>query len=202
MNGEHEFYISIDVEADGPIPGWNSMLQLGAAAFDGLSEEPLGTFSVNLDLLPGATQDPDTMTWWGTNEKAYSKTREGTRKPEAAMRDFVNWVNQISCKQDKKPVLIGYPVTYDFMYVYWYTMRFVGISPFGFQDLDIKTLGSALLNCDFREASKSKYPHLWMNGLHLHPEHDALRDAIEQGILFTRMIRALPIPSPYHSHSA
>ena len=33
LSGE-ECYVSIDIEADGPIPGTYSMLSLGAAAFD------------------------------------------------------------------------------------------------------------------------------------------------------------------------
>ena len=29
-----EIYVSIDIESDGPVPGLNSMLSLGAVAFD------------------------------------------------------------------------------------------------------------------------------------------------------------------------
>ena len=45
-----ECYVSIDIEADGPAPGLNSMLSLGAAAFtsDGALAQ---TFSVNLEPL-------------------------------------------------------------------------------------------------------------------------------------------------------
>jgi len=55
-----EVYISTDIESDGPIPGPNSMLSLGSAAYlpDG---KRVGTFSVNLETLPGAQGDPDTM---------------------------------------------------------------------------------------------------------------------------------------------
>ena len=46
-----ECYVSIDIEADGPVPGLHSMLSLGAAAFT--SEGVLGdTFSVNLESAP------------------------------------------------------------------------------------------------------------------------------------------------------
>ncbi len=55
-----ELYFSVDIESDGPIPIRNSMLSFGAAAFteDG---ELVGKFTRNLELLPGATQDPKTM---------------------------------------------------------------------------------------------------------------------------------------------
>jgi hypothetical protein len=47
-----EVYVSTDIEADGPIPGGNSMLSFASAAFtaDGTM---LGTFTANLETLPG-----------------------------------------------------------------------------------------------------------------------------------------------------
>ena len=60
-----EVYISIDIEADGPIPGGNSMLSLGAAAFElgSGNRTPIDLYEVNLQPLPTATPDPDTMAW-------------------------------------------------------------------------------------------------------------------------------------------
>jgi hypothetical protein len=60
-----EIYVSTDVEADGPIPGPNSMLSFGSAAYTG-GKELTGTFSANLETLPGATADPKTAEWWPT----------------------------------------------------------------------------------------------------------------------------------------
>ena len=57
-----EIYVSTDVEADGPIPGPNSMLSFGSAAYTAGKKLP-GTFSANLLTLPGATADPETMEW-------------------------------------------------------------------------------------------------------------------------------------------
>ena len=53
-------YVSIDIEADGPIPGVHSMLSLGAAAFDS-EENPQSTWSANLEQLPEATEHPRGM---------------------------------------------------------------------------------------------------------------------------------------------
>ena len=44
---QDEIYVSTDVEADGPIPGRNSMLSFGSAAFR-RSGQMIGSFSVNL----------------------------------------------------------------------------------------------------------------------------------------------------------
>lgn len=58
-----EIYISTDVEADGPIPGSNSMLSFGSAAY--LADKTLlSTFTTNLETLPDAKPDPITMEWW------------------------------------------------------------------------------------------------------------------------------------------
>ena len=56
---DDECYVSIDIEADGPAPGLNSMLSLGAAAF--ISEGAvMDKFSANLD----AREYPKTTHWW------------------------------------------------------------------------------------------------------------------------------------------
>jgi len=47
----------MDVETDGPIPGPDSMLSFGSAAY--LADKTLiGTFSANLETIPGASADP------------------------------------------------------------------------------------------------------------------------------------------------
>jgi len=35
-----------------------------------------------------------------------------------------------------KPVFVGYPAGFDFLFVYWYLIRFTGESPFSFSALD------------------------------------------------------------------
>jgi hypothetical protein len=48
------------------------------------------------------------------------------------------------------PVFVGYPAAYDFLFVYWYLMRFVGESPFSHSALDIKTFAMALTGKTYR----------------------------------------------------
>ena len=55
-----EIYVSTDVETDGPIPGMNSMLSFGSAAY--LEDKTLvSTFTANLETMPDAKGDPKTM---------------------------------------------------------------------------------------------------------------------------------------------
>jgi len=181
-----EIYVSIDIEADGPIPGMNSMLSLGAAAFRLGDRLPLpgGTFTVNLKPLDRAAQDPDTMKWWATQPDAWKAATENAVDPFVAMTDFVKWIRSLP----GKPVLVGFPATYDFMWVYWYTVRFTGFpAPFGFQGMDIKTIAALKLHCPFREATKKNMPRAWFDGAPQHT-HKSLDDAIGQGVLFINML--------------
>jgi hypothetical protein len=58
-----EVYVSTDVEADGPIPGPNSMLSFASAAY--LADKTLvGTFEANLERLPGATVKRNMPSVW------------------------------------------------------------------------------------------------------------------------------------------
>ena len=135
-----EVYVSTDVEADGPIPGPHSMLGFGSAAY--LPDKKLvGTFSANLETLEGATGHPKTMEWWETQPEAWQACRDKTRPPGEVMPEYVSWLKGLP----GKPVFVGYPVSYDFMFVYWYLMRFAGESPFSHSALDIKTYAMAML---------------------------------------------------------
>lgn len=176
-----EIYVSTDVETDGPIPGINSMLSFGSAAYIA-DKTLLGTFSVNLDTLPEATSDPGTMAWWLTQPKAWQACRENTQSPEQAMKDYVVWLKALP----GRPIFVGYPAGFDFTYIYWYLLRFAGESPFSYSALDIKTYAMAMLKKEYRRSTKRNMPKHWFDPM---PHtHIALDDAIEQGALFCNML--------------
>jgi 3' exoribonuclease, RNase T-like len=177
-----EIYISTDVETDGPIPGDNSMLSLGAASFtaDGTM---LSTFYGTLENLLGALPHPATMKWWSENQTAYDETRKNTEYPSIVMKKYVDWVNS----QPGKPVFVGYPAGFDFLFVYWYLMHFIGASPFSFSALDIKTYAMATMKSEYRKSTKKNMPKHWFpKDPHTHV---AVDDAIEQGKLFCNMLK-------------
>jgi hypothetical protein len=177
-----EIYVSTDIEADGPIPGPNSMLSFGSAAFTSNGTR-VGTFSRNLETIVGATADPETSAWWKTQPEAWAACRTDLVAPEQAMPDYVKWLKDLP----GKPVFVGYPAGYDFLFIYWYLIRFAGESPFSFSALDIKTFAMCMLQVNFREAAKKTMPKRWFgNQPHTHV---ALDDAIGQGELFINMLR-------------
>lgn len=176
-----EIYVSTDIESDGPIPGPNSMLSFASAAFNA-EKQLLSTFAANLELLPGAQGDPKTMEWWKTQPQAWEACRKDPEAPQLVMPRYVDWLKNLP----GKPVFVGYPVCFDFMFVYWYLIRFAGESPFSHSALDIKTYAMALLRRDYRESTKKNMPKNWFEDL---PHtHVALDDAIGQGLLFCNML--------------
>lgn len=177
----NEIYVSTDVETDGPIPGINSMLSFGSAAY--LADKTLvGTFTANLETLPGAQADPKTTAWWQTQPEAWAVCRENTKAPENVMPQYVTWIKALR----GKPVFVSYPGAFDFMFIYWYLIRFAGESPFSHSALDIKSYAMAMLKRGYRESVKRNMPRQWFDPA---PHtHRALDDAIEQGALFCNML--------------
>lgn len=183
-----EIYVSTDVEADGPIPGPHSMLSFASAAFTA-DKRLISTFSRNLDVLPDAEPDPKTAAWWQSQPEAWAACRENTQPPATAMNDYLRWLKELP----GKPVFVGYPAAYDFMFVYWYLIRFTGESPFSHSALDIKTFAMALLGRGYRDSTKRNMPRRWFD--ETPHTHVALDDAIGQGALFCNMLeeaRATP----------
>jgi hypothetical protein len=176
-----EIYVSTDVEVDGPIPGPHSMLSFGSAAY--LPDKTLvSTFGANLRTLPDATGDPDTMAWWDKHPEAWAACRTDPKDPAEVMLAYVRWLDELPAK----PVFVGYPAAFDFMFVYWYLRRFAGRSPFSFAALDMKTMAMVLLDAPYRHVSKRTMPKRWFDDL---PHtHVAIDDAIEQGALFCNML--------------
>ena len=153
-----EIYVSTDIEADGPIPGPHSMLSFASAAM--LADKTVvGTFSANLETLPGAVGHPVQMQWWETQPEAWTACRRDLQRPEAAMVRYVEWVESLP----GKPVFVAFPAGFDFTWMFWYMMRFVGRSPFGWAALDVKTLGFALTGLPYRKAVKPAFPAAWKN---------------------------------------
>jgi hypothetical protein len=98
------------------------------------------------------------------------------------MHRYLDWMKSLPYK----PVFVGYPAGFDFLFVYWYLIRFTGESPFSFSVLDIKSYAMAVLKTGFKKTVKGKMPRHWFEKLS--HTHVALDDALEQGILFCNIL--------------
>src|SRR4051794_2059245 len=155
-----DIYISADVETDGPIPGRYSMLSLGlavAATFDGTTFTPHDPAAATFyrELRPIADEWlPEAIAASGLDREALA--REGT-EAKVAMAEAADWV--MSVAGDARPVLVGYPVVFDWMFLHWYFIDFVGASPFGFSGaLDIKTIYQQKAHVTLDEAGRADLP--------------------------------------------
>ena len=113
-----EIYVSTDVEADGPIPGPHSMLSLASAAYTA-DKELVATWTANLALLDGAAGHPDTMAWWEKQPEAWAACRSDPEEPATAMFRYRESLEAMP----GRPVFVGYPAAFDFLFVYWYLIR-------------------------------------------------------------------------------
>lgn len=175
-----EIYVSIDVEADGPIPGPHSMLSLGAVAYNP-EGHCVGEFSANLQTLEGATGHPNMIAWWEGFPEAWAACRKNPRDPAEVMTQFADWLEALP----GIPIFCGWPATWDFMWVYWYLIRFTGRRPFSEHGVDIRSYAMGMRKRPFGKCGKNYLPKRWISQ-RAH-SHVALEDAREQGELFVAM---------------
>ena len=184
-----EVFISGDVETDGPAPGINSMLSAGLVAFT-LRKGILSEWEGNFMPLRDAVQDIKTMrNFWDKEPEAWAACRTNPQPAEVLMPSMKAWVDHTKSfhPKGKMPVFCAYPAGFDFTFIYWYSIKFLGESPFGFQAMDMKTYMQASRRVPFRQATKKHMPKRWFDG-NKHP-HIALDDAREQAHLCIAMMR-------------
>jgi hypothetical protein len=186
-----EMFISIDVETDGPAPGVNSMLALGAAAFtrDG---GMAGTWYSTLHPMEDARADKATMDWWATQPEAWAEVTKDQRDPYTAMLGFVDSCEKMYADLRVKLIAVAWPAAFDFAFVNYYCHRYVGRNPLGFACLDIRSYANGLARhpdyYGLREAQvRALAGKIDKAGLR---EHVAVDDAIEQGRLFMALRKA------------
>lgn len=182
-----DLFISVDIEADGPIPGEYSMLSFGAVAFD--KESIKDTFYGKLRPLPGAKQHSDTMEWWAKHPEAWKETTEDAEDPCQVMVRFMSWLSDFT-NEGMRPVLVGYPVAYDAMFLTWYYWKFLERRPpWGHQGLDIKTAAWIRLGYNYGLTVKASFPKYWFKGAQRPMAHCALDDAKSQAVLLRNILK-------------
>lgn len=177
-----ETYVSVDIEADGPIPSTFSMLSFGAVAFNDSGKE-LDSFYAVLQRLPGARQDDATMKWWSNFPEAYALATENPLPPDQVMRSYRKWLEELPGRK----TFVAYPAGFDFTFMHWYLMHFTEGDPCGFQALDMKTFAMARLGTRFHYVTKRTMPKAWFEGINRGQPHNPVDDARAQGELFFRM---------------
>ena len=206
-----EIYISVDVEADGPVPGRYSMTALGAVVAGYMTESgevvkldvtaPENRFYAEIapisdEWVPEAMK-VGVFTGFDTEASKLDTTGELRRAyiiangedPEEAMTRFAKWVEDKKAEHDAKgAIFAAYPLGFDWMWTYWYLVTYSSIeSPFGHsRHIDIKTLHAARAKSLIVRSIKTNIPRSLRSKLpHLHL---AWADAAEQGELLMNIL--------------
>jgi DNA polymerase III alpha subunit (gram-positive type) len=179
-----EIYVATDIETDGPSPGQYSMLSFASVAFR-LDKFVIGTFQRNLELLPGARQDPKVMKFWQDNPDAWAACRSDPVPPKDAMNDYAAWLAGLGAK----PVLVAHPVGFDYTFIHWYLHEFTGGSPLFPAGLDIASYAMAVMGTPFTKSHKPYMPSEWIDP-NLPHTHKAIDDAMGHAMLFCNMVAA------------
>ena len=171
-----EMYFSVDIEANGPIPGEYSMSSLGCAVVGDAGK----TFYAELKPI-SEKEVPEAAKVSGLS-MAHLKAKG--EDPAAAMKKFAEWV-RAAAGATHHPVFVAFNATFDWMFVHWYLMKFAGGNPFGISGLDIKAYYMGMTDGTWAATKKEhvtqKFPTTQKH------THNALDDAKEQGELFAKM---------------
>jgi len=145
----------IDIEADGPIPGDYSMIEIGAIK---LTENLDNTFYLDIKPMTNKFSIPALA--------SIGKTREETcnfhHEPDAAIFLFKEWV-QGNNKEGTRPMFFSDNNGFDFMFTHWYFMHFLGVDPFGWTSRNLQDIFRGMKmdmnNRGFKKMRETKHTH-------------------------------------------
>lgn len=113
--------ISVDIETMGHIPEQNSMVALGAVAYNSYGEI-CGDFYTNIKQRPNTIVDPSVESFWKSNHEAYAMLQLNQVSCDRAMESFANW---LFLSKFKKYVFMGYNVAYDIAFLRLYSHMYL-----------------------------------------------------------------------------
>jgi hypothetical protein len=182
-----DVYFSVDVEADGAIPGPYSMVSIGVAVAGrrGAAFVPAdpAEHTFYRELRPISDEFvPAALEVSGLDRERLM--RDGA-DPAVAMAELTAWVTATAA--GGKPIMVGYPASFDWLFLYWYLIRFTGSSVFGHSGcFDVKTAYAVRADVPFSRSVKRLMPRRLLSQ---RPHtHNALDDAIEQAELFANVL--------------
>jgi DNA polymerase III epsilon subunit-like protein len=188
-----DMYFSADIETDGPIPGPYSMLSFAmvyAGTFDGeVFHRPDKYEKIFYRELCPISREYETEALEINGLDRAQLLLSGIA-PSEAMSDAANWIRDVA--GDAKPVLVAYPLSFDWTWLYWYFVRFSKSgSPFSYSScFDIKTAYSVKAKVPIAEAGRSQLD-IMLKSEHRNTHH-AVDDAIAQAEVFANVFEWSP----------
>lgn len=179
--------ISFDVETTGMIPGYHSVISIGAVAWrDG---KEVGSFHGCMKEWNGSSRSEDTMLWWRKHKDEWMNIRSQQEEPKVVMNRFYDWCMTFPGER----TLAANPACFDAALMWWYFHTYCGEDAITtafkrHRALDIRTLIAAVFNVPYSEAERSLLPAHWAEKQFI--THNALDDARQQGYVLHHLMRA------------
>lgn len=159
-------YIMVDVEADGPCPGLNSMVQIGAVLVDRSLRE---TFYGELRPISNVYEKEALKVIGITREQS-----EAYPDPTLTMQQMSDWLISIgldgdgsSSRSDKKsPIFISDNNGWDFQWVNYYFWTLLNYNPFGHSSRNLGDLYKGMKGTtrgNFKHLRQTKHDHNPLN---------------------------------------
>ena len=175
---KNEVYISIDIEAAGPVAAEYSMLSIGACDV----ESPENSFYIELKPINDHSI-PEALAVSGFS---LDHLRISGTEPAEGMRTFSKWIEDVAAGH--LPVFVGFNAPFDWQFINWYFHVFLGRNPFGINAIDIKAYYMGFSGSAWVDTSSSRLPS-WLQPSG-RKKHNALEDAIAQAEIFAKLLSA------------
>jgi hypothetical protein len=147
-------WFSVDIEADGPIPGEYSMVQLGAVLID--KEGKLdSTFYTNLNPISDNYKEDALHSFNCTREETLVYT-----DPMIAMQNFATWIQQVNF--ESRPMFLSDNNGFDWMFTCYYFHRFLGSNLFGHSSFNLGSFYKGIVQDmykNFKHLRDTKHTH-------------------------------------------
>lgn len=157
-------HIIVDVESDGPLIGQNSMVCFAAVVLD----RKLDTVFYGQIHPISNSYKPEALAISGFTREEH----EGFQSPALTMQEFLDWLCGIIEDRGGKVTLWSDNNGYDFSWINYYLLGYVGTNPFGWSSRRIGDVFCGATGNLFYQWKKhrdnKKYPH----------NHDPLSDAL------------------------
>jgi len=144
-------------------------------------EDPDRTFYIELKPISEASTEEA----FAIHGLSLAELEERGLEPVIAMDRFRQWL-ATQTPQGQKPIFVGFNAPFDWMFINDYFHRFLGYNPFGHAALDIKSFYMGFGGVSWVETTMAHLSPRYLN--HKHLTHQALRDALDQADIFSKML--------------
>ena len=173
-------YIVVDIEADGPLQGFNSMVCFGAVLLDKKLDKTFYGQTAPIELIGSSgaygRYNKEALAISGFSREEHEKFPH----PEKTMQEFAEWIKEVA--GEERVVLISDNNGFDAPWINYYFIRYLGYNPFGWSSRRIGDLFCGFFKDPYyqwKKHRKTRHTH--------HPVDDAMGNAeavlwlIEQG---------------------